>query len=396
MNTFRALFFALALGSSGFAQNVVTSLVPPSETIAPGSTVPIDFVVFNPGANEATFDSQLVLSGVIFANGRSWPIELTTTAPAPASVAANGFAVRRYDLKLPLGATGHVVVELTQNVPATTRAVVYVGDQGVASTSKRAVAPLSSIAAPTPAAAAITRAFAGRLAPHEPIYFIYGPDAPAVKFQISFKYKLFGLGGGGENSIPRSLEFGYTQRSLWDINGNSSPFYDTSYMPELFVESLGAAPGKNNGWFTWLGYQAGFKHESNGRDGSVSRSLNTVFFRPAFAFGSLDRWSLIVLPEFYGYIGGLSDNPDLKEYRGYGKLRLILGRSDGLALMFTGLAGKDFNHETVQLDLTIPVRNKFLDLQTYFLVQYFNGYGESLLSYNKSSETVRAGISFVR
>jgi outer membrane phospholipase A len=217
-----------------------------------------------------------------------------------------------------------------------------------------------------------------------------------VKFQISFKYKLFGLGGGGEKAIARSLEFGYTQRSLWDINGNSSPFYDTSYMPELFVESLAAAPEKSNGWFTWLGYQAGFKHESNGRDGTVSRSLNTGFFRPMFAFGSLDRWSLIVLPEIYGYIGGLSDNSDLKDYRGYGKLRLILGRSDGLALMFTGLAGKDFNHETVQLDLTVPVRNKFLDLKTYFLIQYFNGYGESLLSYNKSSETVRAGLSFVR
>ena len=109
-----------------------------------------------------------------------------------------------------------------------------------------------------------------------------------------------------------------------------------------------------------------------------------------------DRWSLIVFPEVFTYIGGLSDNRDLKNYRGYGKLRMIFGRADGLALMFTGIAGKDFDHETIQLDLTVPLRSKFLDFQTYLLVQYFNGYGESLLSYNKTSETWRAGFSFVR
>src|SRR4051812_18681280 len=158
MKIFRVLLFVLACTVSGFAQNVVTSLVPPSETIAPGSTVPLDFVVFNPSSDETTFDSQLVLSGVIYANGRSWPIELRTTASTTAPIAANGFSARRYDLKLPAGATGHVIVELTENVPATTRAVIYVRDQGVATTPpKRPVAPLSSIAAPTPAAAAITR-----------------------------------------------------------------------------------------------------------------------------------------------------------------------------------------------------------------------------------------------
>ncbi len=58
--------------------------------------------------------------------------------------------------------------------------------------------------------------------------------------------------------------------------------------------------------------------------------------------------------------------------------------------------GKDFDHTSVQLDLTFPIRTKLLHFETYLLFQYFNGYGESLLSYREKAETLRAGISLVR
>ena len=255
--------------------------------------------------------------------------------------------------------------------------------------------PADGIPGLQPAAAKLERTFAGRLGPHEPIYFIYGAHAPAAKFQFSFKYKVLGFGEATPQRLPATLQFAFTQRSLWDMTATSSPFYDTSYMPELFYESLAPLP-ESTGGFIWLGWQAGYKHESNGRDGPVSRSMNTLFARPVFAFGALDGWRLVVVPSLFTYIGGLSDNKDLRDYRGNGQLRLVFGKNTGPSVMYTGNMGRHWDRLTSQVDLTVPVHTHLLDFETYLLVQYFNGYGESLLAYREKSETVRVGFSLVR
>ena len=64
--------------------------------------------------------------------------------------------------------------------------------------------------------------------------------------------------------------------------------------------------------------------------------------------------------------------------------------------MLTSLPGEHFEHGSRQLDLSIPVRIPFTDLRSYLLVQYFDGYGESLLAYNQHTSAYRAGIEFVR
>lgn len=60
------------------------------------------------------------------------------------------------------------------------------------------------------------------------------------------------------------------------------------------------------------------------------------------------------------------------------------------------VGGKTFEYFSTQFDLAIPVQSKLLDFATYFTVQYFNGYGESLRTYNRRTATVRAGFSLVR
>jgi outer membrane phospholipase A len=112
--------------------------------------------------------------------------------------------------------------------------------------------------------------------------------------------------------------------------------------------------------------------------------------------GTIDGWHLLIVPELYAYVGGLSDNPDLKDYRGVGLARAFIGKKDLPSLMYTGMIGEHWEHVTTQLDLTIPVRIRYMDFETFFLIQYFNGYGESLLSYREHSSTVRAGIQLVR
>jgi outer membrane phospholipase A len=100
-------------------------------------------------------------------------------------------------------------------------------------------------------------------------------------------------------------------------------------------------------------------------------------------------------PEFWVYIGAATP-PDLNRYRGNGQLRLSVGKGDGASLMLTVLPGEHFEHGSRQLDLTIPVRLPLFHFGTFILVQYFNGYAESLVSYNQRTDALRAGIQFVR
>src|SRR4051812_26816704 len=57
--------------------------------------------------------------------------------------------------------------------------------------------------------------------PYEPIYFLAGPETPAVKFQLSLKVVPF------DQLLDSWIQptVAYTQTSFWDIFGRSSPFY---------------------------------------------------------------------------------------------------------------------------------------------------------------------------
>jgi outer membrane phospholipase A len=322
-------------------------------------------------------------------------VELHANAAAPTTLRAGAFARQNYLFVLPPGVGGHIILEVTVHDSPALRTAFLAQDNGAV----RAVAqptPPATIAQAMPAVAAIDRTFWNHFGAHEAIYFIYGADAPATKFQLSFKYRLRSFGPDDREYSLRTLQFGYTQRSLWDLDADSSPFYDTSYMPSLYYEMFDPAPAANAGLVTWLGLQTGYQHESNGHSPPDSRSLNTLFFRRAVMIGSFEGWHLYVSPKFSAYVGGLSDNPDLKDYRGYAEWMVALGKGHGAALTYTGRSGKTFDHFSTQLDFTFPVQSKLLDFATYFTVQYFCGYGESLRSYNRRSETVRAGFSLVR
>jgi hypothetical protein len=127
--------------------------------------------------------------------------------------------------------------------------------------------------------------------------------------------------------------------------------------------------------------------------GANSRSVNTADLRSVFFVGPADGWRLVLVPEVLTYLGGAGD---IAEYRGYGQLRGSLGKANGPLLAFTSTAGKGLDHRSVQLDMTYPVHVRFLDMSIFVLVQYFNGYGESLLSYNQKSESLRLGVALVR
>lgn len=375
------------------AQGVLTTLGPLSDRVAPGEPVNISLLVLNPTTDSILFHAPRLLRGKLIVRERSLAVELHADKTQSQSIEAGAFARHGYAFMMPADVSGLVYLEVIGPDSVPMRTVLLTKAPFLLENSSG----LATVGAPVaPAAASIDRTFWNRFGAHEAIYFVYGGDDPAAKFQLSFKYRLHGLGVEENDQAFRALQFGYTQRSLWDINGNSSPFYDTSYMPSLFFESFAPPPAKADAQLTWLGYQTGFQHESNGGAGADSRSLNTLFFRRAVMIGSFKSWHLLVSPKFSVYVGGLSDNPNLTNYRGYADWMVALAKSNGTTLTYTGRAGKSFGHFSTQLDLTIPVRSKLLDFATYLTLQYFNGYGESLRSFDQQTETLRVGFSLVR
>ena len=379
------------------AQKLVVSLVLPTSNLVPATTVKLDLLAVNPTGTAAPFDAPAMLHGTLVAGTKSWPVELASTRPGEVSVAPGTFASRGYMLALPPGVDGQVVLEITEGDYQPLRGVLVISADKAGVVTASTATPLSTLDAATPALAQVQRSFIGHFAPHDPVYFIYGTKTPAAKFQFSFKYRLLDFQGDSGSNAQRTMQFGYSQRSIWDITGHSSPFYDTSYMPSFFYESVASQSDSNRfGPLTWVGYQTGYQHESNGQELTASRSLNTLFLRTAFIIGAPEDWHVIVAPRVFAYIGDLSDNPRLKDYRGNGELLVVVGKNGGTALAYTGHTGRNFNHFTTQLDLTIPVKIKLLGFASYILVQYYNGYGESLRDYDKKSTALRVGASVVR
>jgi phospholipase A1 len=375
------------------------TLVAPSERLTPASPWRVELVAFNPGTTTSYYQPPATLTARAGAGSTVVNVRFAAAEEGRMTVPPGGFGLRSYVAAQPPALTGLVALEFTADLPSVLRTAIAIDASAPspAAPDPAPSAPLRNLVHLSTASSAIERTFAGRFGLHESIYFIYGPDAPAAKFQLSFKYRLMKIRSQAEGAFTHTLQAGYTQRSLWDIDATSSPFYDTSYMPELMIESLAPMPADPDRLFTPLGLQLAFKHESNGRDGPNSRSLNTVVFRGAFVLGALDRWHLIVAPELFAYVTSLEDNPGLEHYRGYGRLRLALEKNNRRpSVVYNFHAGDDFSHPNHQVDLTIPFRTSLLDVETAFLIQYFNGYGESLLDYQKPSEVVRAGISLVR
>ena len=235
------------------------------------------------------------------------------------------------------------------------------------------------------------------ITPHEPMYFIFGSSGgETAKLQLSMKYRLL-----DEDSFLAQywqplgkLHFGYTQTSIWDLAEHSSPFRDTSYKPSLFYyepHSRVSESGRSN-----LSFAAGLEHESNGRDGNFSRSINMAFARPTWQVFFRDDRYFTISPKIYAYLDK-NDNAGIDHYRGNVDLNLRYGRSDGWLWSATLRKGSA-NHGSLQLDASWPLRRRFFaDAGGFLHLQYFNGYGETLLDYNhRRAPLWRVGFSIVR
>ncbi|GEM_PF-326719 len=236
-----------------------------------------------------------------------------------------------------------------------------------------------------------------------------------VEFQISLKknltYNLFGFN--------EYITAAYTQRCFWQLYSPSGPFRETNYMPELYVAvptsaDVDAKTGlKVTKW--------GFIHQSNGQEGYRSRSWNRLYLEGMFQWSNLFLSARVWyrLPESdkseayyrgweYQTINGKlvqvpyhnpnesgDDNPDILDYMGYGDLSLsYLWRKHQFGGLFRYNFGRGgYDRGAVQLDWSYP----FFDSKTTFwYFKFFNGYGESLIDYNRNVTKTSFGFAFSR
>ncbi len=88
---------------------------------------------------------------------------------------------------------------------------------------------------------------------------------------------------------------------------------------------------------------------------------------------------MVLAPKLLSYLPGLANNPDIPRYTRPTRIgRWSWAGTTASALLIVDRAGSRFDRNSVELDLTVPVRIRPLDFASFFIVQWFGGYGETI------------------
>ncbi|WP_235838019.1 phospholipase A [Chitinasiproducens palmae] len=409
-----------ALAAAGARADV--AVVQPPAVVAADQPLTVTLVFSHDDANGRVqrFDVPPTIA-VAVQQGDSEAVQTVTlqragNAPAQLALHTGGFRKVAYTASWPDRLRGAVRVQVAGYNTAPALVTLDRGrrqDETVADNQaqRETAPPPAGIAAAPEAASGAAVAAAGapvattagaqplpesRLSFYEPFYVGVGRNGDTnARFQLSFKYRVIMPADPRSRALFDNLYFGYTQTSIWDLSAESRPFRDTSYKPSLFyyVPDLGI----KSSWFESLGVQAGLEHESNGRSGERSRSINTAYVQPIVRFAMPAATQLTLMPKFYYYLQK-SENPDIMAYRGFADLTFKYGRPDALELRTTLRKGNHAWNGSVDAQLTYPLQ-KLLGgaWGGYLWLGYFNGYGEDLLDYNgRQHWNVRIGYSIAR
>ncbi len=248
-----------------------------------------------------------------------------------------------------------------------------------------------------------------RIRPYQPVYVLPAfhatspnrrPASPAAghtvadpidlstteaKLQISLKTKVMEdvFGSNGD------LWFGYTQSSRWQVynGGLSRPFRETNHEPEAMLV-----------WRTdydllgWRGrmFNLSLNHQSNGRSLPLSRSWNRLMLSAAL---ERENWTMTLRPWWrLPESRAKDDNPDISDYQGRADLLLVrrTGNHQFSLLLRHSLRTGEASRGAVQLDYAFPIAG---ELRGH--LQWFSGYGESMIDYNHRSNYYGLGLSLL-
>ncbi|MEX0798206.1 MAG: phospholipase A [Bacteriovoracaceae bacterium] len=208
---------------------------------------------------------------------------------------------------------------------------------------------------------------------YRPMYFLAGDQNS--KIQLSFKYKL----------LKRAdFYFGYTQRMFWDFYTKpSSPMKDINYQPEFFYsfEQENSQHARQ---------RLGVGHKSNGEGGTNSRMYNRMFVEALwdnFLFEDDE-----VLFGFQHFFDEDYYNPDISRYVGpfYADFTFKLGYGFFRHFFYRFQPGSNIDYSTHVYGMNFKIFDNESSLKLF--VQYFDGYGETLIDYSRREQILRGGF----
>jgi len=208
-----------------------------------------------------------------------------------------------------------------------------------------------------------------------------------AKLQLSIKVPLNHKDLFRDND---ALYLGFTLQSWWQVYASeiSAPFRETNYQPELFyLTGLDWHPMGGN-----TGLVLGIEHQSNGRTQRLSRSWNRIYSSFLYEKGdfalSFRPWYRLKEDKKKEPLDSEGDdNPDIEAYMGHFELKTIYrSKEHEYGVMWRNNLRSD-NKGAIELDWSFPLYGHLKGF-----VQYFNGYGESLVDYNISQQRIGIGI----
>lgn len=199
-----------------------------------------------------------------------------------------------------------------------------------------------------------------------------------VKFQISIAQKLT------RSVLPwhTYIFLMYTQKTFWNVFEKSLPMHDLNFNPGIGWSKPFFNKDRYVGKLTLL-----LEHESNGRDSIQSRSWNRISIGGSVL---IDPWIMVYGKVWIPIING-QNNRDILNYCGIyqtGVEIATLDRKFIWDITFVKRKGWNLNFNTI-FEFSWRFHKKS---NQYFFLQYYNGYGESLLDYNQFHSRLRAGI----
>jgi len=199
-----------------------------------------------------------------------------------------------------------------------------------------------------------------------------------VKFQVSIQQRLT------KSTLPGHtyLYLFYSQKAMWNVFQESLPFYDLNFNPGIGLSKLVIMKGRLVGKLTLM-----VEHESNGRDKTADRSWNKI----SLAGEAYIDPQLMVHAKYWIPFIDSDHNRDILNYSGiYQTGFQFITRDDRWVLDATLVKRRGWNlnfNTIIQLGFRINHNSN-----QFIMLQYYNGYGECLLDYNRFHSRLRLGL----